>query len=46
MSRCTKCLEAYPKAKQWIWFIILWAIGLLAALAIAYPIKWLIKMLG
>lgn len=37
-------LDMHPKAKQWGWFIILWCVGLFSVMAIAYPIKLIIKM--
>lgn len=36
-------LNRHPKAKQWLWFVILWVGGLTTVLVIAYPIKWVIK---
>lgn len=32
------------KTRQWLWFIFLWCMGLIAVIAIAYPIKLLIKL--
>ncbi len=47
MSICIKrvrdWLDRRPKAKQWVWFIVLWFGGLLAVLSFAYPIKWIIR---
>jgi hypothetical protein len=40
-----KCLNEHPKIKQWGWFILLWLVGLMMALSIAYPIKWLMSFL-
>lgn len=40
-----KCLDDYPTIKQWGWFAILWLAGLIVALSMAYPIKWLMKWL-
>ena len=36
-------IDAHPRIKQWGWFIILWFGGLLTAMCLAYPIKFLIK---
>ena len=36
-------LKPFPKIKQWIWFFALWTLGLISALAIAAPIKLIIK---
>jgi hypothetical protein len=36
-------LNAVPRAKEWVWFAALWCGGLFTALAMAYPIKWLIR---
>jgi hypothetical protein len=36
-------LNHRPKARQWAWFAVLWLAGLLTVLAVAYPIKWIIK---
>ncbi len=33
-----------PKAKQWLWFIILWCSSLLAVFALTYPLKFLINI--
>lgn len=41
-----KFLNSRPKLKEWAWFITLWCFGLFSAFAIAYPIKWMIKLLG
>lgn len=47
MNTCIKSfrhwLGQHPKAKQWAWFLILWLSGLLTVMAIAYPIKLIIK---
>lgn len=40
-----KQLNDYPKIKQWGWFLILWIAGVMVAMSIAYPIKWLMKFL-
>lgn len=32
--------------KQWLWFVGLWCAGLLAAYALAAPIKLLIRLAG
>jgi hypothetical protein len=37
-------LETHPKTSQWTWFVLLWCVGLLSAIAIAFPIKMLIKI--
>ncbi len=29
--------------RQWLWFVALWAAGVIALLAIAMPIRWLLK---
>ncbi len=39
-------LNGKPKAKEWLWFVLLWCGGLFAALALAYPIKYFIKHFG
>lgn len=36
-------LEKHPKTAQWLWFIILWAGGLLTITILTYPLKLLIK---
>lgn len=50
MNLCIKrfedFMETHPKAKQWLWFVVLWCGGLFTALAAAYPIKWLMKHIG
>ena len=38
-------LDAHPKVKEWAWFVALWCAGLATAMALSYPIKWLIKQL-
>lgn len=43
IKKSVEWLNHHPKIKQWIWFIILWSGGLLAAVSVAYPIKLLIK---
>ncbi|MGK2741158.1 hypothetical protein ACSHT0_09685 [Tepidicaulis sp. LMO-SS28] len=44
MNRCIEAAEAWlnahPRAKQWLWFALLWLGGLAAVSAIAYPIKF------
>lgn len=42
MNTCIKWLDAHPKAKEWAWFAALWCGSLFVALALAYPIKWLL----
>lgn len=39
-------LKNHPKFKQWIWFFILWLMGLFSVLTLAYPIKILIKTMN
>jgi len=47
MNTCIKeWLDAHPSAKQWLWFVALWFAGLGSVLAIAYPLKFLIKLAG
>ncbi len=50
MNICIKRAEiwfnTHPKVKQWAWFITLWCGGLFTAMAAAYPIKWLIRIMG
>jgi hypothetical protein len=46
INRITHWFNSNPQAKQWGWFITLWLSGLAAVMAVAYPIKWLIKSLG
>ncbi len=47
MSICIKLirnwLNQHTAAKQWAWFLILWLGGLMAATALAYPIKWIVR---
>ena len=47
MNTCIKSarhwLDQRPKAKQWAWFVALWLGGLMTVMAMAYPIKWLMK---
>lgn len=47
MNTCIKSvrywLDEHPKTKQWAWFVGLWLGGLMAVMAVAYPIKWIIK---
>lgn len=47
MNICIKPVRAWlnkhPKAKQWVWFGALWLGGLMTVMAVAYPIKWIIK---
>lgn len=38
--------DAHAKARQWAWFLLLWCGGLGCAMALSYPIKWLIRMMG
>lgn len=50
MNTCTKAMARWfaqhPKTREWAWFVTLWFGGLLAATALAYPIKWLIKSMS
>lgn len=47
MNICIKIvhqwLNQHPKVKQWAWFVALWLGGLMTVMAMAYPIKWLMK---
>lgn len=43
-SKLTGFLQTHHKIRKWLWFIVLWCGGLLSALAIALPIKILIKI--
>ncbi len=47
MNTCIKpvqnWLNKHPKVKQWAWFVALWLGGLISVMAVAYPIKWIIK---
>jgi hypothetical protein len=45
MNRCTEWLGRHPRARQWAWFAGLWLAGLGSVLALAYPIKFLMKTL-
>lgn len=45
-SPLVRWFEARPSAKQWVWFVLLWGGGLGAALAVSWPIKWLILAMG
>lgn len=40
----TGFLQTHPKLRQWGWFVALWCGGLLSAMAIALPIKILVKL--
>lgn len=42
--RLHQYLNQHPKIKQWIWFVALWLGGLLTVTAIAYPIKYIIRL--
>ena len=46
IKRAGHWIDRHPKAREWMWFAILWCGGLCAALAIAYPIKWLVKFMS
>jgi hypothetical protein len=37
-------LAEHPGAKQWLWFIALWCIGLSTVAVLTYPIKLLINI--
>ena len=39
-------LDAHPTCKQWAWFGALWCTGLLGVLAVAYPLKLIIRAMG
>lgn len=39
-------VDAHPRLKQWLWFVVLWCAGLASVLVMAYPIKWVIKSMG
>ncbi|WP_157010381.1 hypothetical protein [Legionella fallonii] len=43
-KKLTRFLQTHPKTRQWLWFIFLWCVGLLSAMAIAFPVKVLIKL--
>lgn len=43
-KKLTRFLRAHPKTSYWLWFIFLWCVGLLSAIAIAFPVKILIKL--
>jgi hypothetical protein len=38
-------LDRYPKLKQWLWFIVLWNLGLFTTITLTYPIKMLIHFI-
>lgn len=50
MNICIKTMQEWlarhPAASQWLWFAVLWLGGLAAAMAVAYPIKWLIASMS
>jgi hypothetical protein len=46
MNTPIKWLTFNPKMKEWAWFIALWLGGLCTALALAYPIKLVIKSIS
>lgn len=46
ITKFQKWLNKRPSLKQWLWFILLWCLGLVAVILIAFPIKVLIKFLG
>lgn len=37
-------LENHPHVQQWGWFVLLWCVGLMSVMLIAYPIKFLVKL--
>jgi hypothetical protein len=48
MNICIKIyvwIKEREKARQWCWFLLLWLVGLATVMALAYPIKWLMKSL-
>ncbi len=36
-------LGRHPHMREWCWFVALWLGGLLTALSMAYPLKWIIR---
>ncbi len=34
----------HPHLQQWGWFVLLWCVGLMSVMLIAYPIKFLVKL--
>lgn len=38
-------LAVHPRARQWLWFIALWFMGLLTVSLLTYPIKLLIRII-
>lgn len=34
-----------PKTKQWVWFVVLWSVGLLTIAILTLPIKFLVYMM-
>lgn len=49
MRTLTKKIKSYlnthKNLKQWSWFILLWAVGIISAFVLTYPIKLMIKFL-
>ena len=43
-KKLPRFLQTHPKISHCVWFIFLWCIGLLSAIAIAFPVKVLIKL--
>ncbi len=47
MSTCINKIRGWlgrhEKTRQWLWFVMLWLSGLAAAMALAYPIKMIVK---
>ncbi|HQW57789.1 MAG TPA: hypothetical protein PK583_02405 [Gammaproteobacteria bacterium] len=37
-------LAAHPRARQWLWLITLWLVGLLLVSVLTYPLKLLINI--
>lgn len=46
INRFSRWLNQHPKLSQWLWFVIFWFGGLLMALALAYPIKLLVRSMS
>ena len=45
IKKCRIFLKDRPRLRQWLWFIFLWVSGVVVAMSLAYPIKFLVKML-
>ncbi len=37
-------LKRHPRVSQWLWFVVLWLVGLTGALLLALPVKLAIKL--